>query len=364
MRITWYKISRNFSKFYWILLLACCVFTIYKYKRSSAGSQNHLQNASNIQAHKSGNDLAEDSSEFDEIPLANRIIYLNNITVDVLKPKNKRNVFFVFDAITDSRRRKKLNFREICSIESAVLKHPDHIIFIIYLTYDSIVELQITKSFYGLPYKNIRFGKLNVNQFLAETPWKNVDVQNIFGTFKDISKLIRLLLLWKYGGIYIDSKMIVKESLKNLKIFLCNDDTGSTAYNVMEFEEKNIVEIFINNTLRDFTTGNKATSLFTAKIVEKLCENSKKEYNRKACKGFKVMSKEFCYPLSDDIIWQLFDEKYKGNIMMLVKKSAIINMWNEKSDTTNVDKTKHTAAAEIMKEYCPQTFGVVWKNEF
>lgn len=102
----------------------------------------------------------------------------------------------------------------------SVLKHPDHIIFIIYLTYDSIVELQITKSFYGLPYKNIRFGKLNVNQFLAETPWKNVDVQNIFGTFKDISKLIRLLLLWKYGGIYIDSKMIVKESLKNLKNFL------------------------------------------------------------------------------------------------------------------------------------------------
>ena len=158
--------------------------------------------------------------------------------------------------------------------------------------------------------------------------------------------------------------MIVKESLKNFKNFLCSDDKGSIAYNVMEFEEKNIVEIFINNTLKDFIKGNKVTSLFTANIVEKLCENSKKEHDRETCKGFKIMSKEFCYPLSKTIQWQLFDEDYKGNIIMLIKKSAIINLWNENSENKKVDKAKHTAAADIMKQYCPQTFGAVWKNEF
>ena len=121
MRSIWYKISKHFSQILWILLLACCVVTIYKYKKSSAGNQKPSQNALNIQAQKIENDFAEASSEFDEIPLTNRIINLNNITVDVLKPKNKRNVFFVFDSITDGRRRKKLNFREICSIESAGL---------------------------------------------------------------------------------------------------------------------------------------------------------------------------------------------------------------------------------------------------
>jgi len=118
MRSVWYKISRNYSKFYWVFLLTCCMFTIYKYRKSSAVNvkpDKHPQNAFNIKSHES----EKDSSEFDEIPLANRIINLNNITIDVLKPKNKRNVFFVFDSITDSRRRKKLNFREICSIESA-----------------------------------------------------------------------------------------------------------------------------------------------------------------------------------------------------------------------------------------------------
>ena len=122
MRSVWYKISRNYSKFYWLFLLTCCILTIYKYRKSSTVNvkpDKHPQNAFNIQTHESEKDLPEDSSEFDEIPLANRIINLNNITVDVLKPKNKRNVFFVFDSITDSHRRKKLNFREICSIESA-----------------------------------------------------------------------------------------------------------------------------------------------------------------------------------------------------------------------------------------------------
>jgi hypothetical protein len=122
MRNIWYKISRNCSKFYWIILLTCCIVTIHKYRKSSKVNEKldkHPQNAFNIQAHDSEKNLSGDSSEFDEIPLANRIINLNNITVDVLKPKNKRNVFFVFDSITDSRRRNKLNFREICSIESA-----------------------------------------------------------------------------------------------------------------------------------------------------------------------------------------------------------------------------------------------------
>ncbi|XP_070507602.1 lactosylceramide 4-alpha-galactosyltransferase-like [Chironomus tepperi] len=363
MRRTWYKISEKYSKIFWIFLLGLCIITLYKYRKSSVNVQSvqqHSQNAFNP-AHKNDNDLLENSSEFDEIPLANRIINLNNITTDVLKPKNKRNVFFVFDSITDSRRRKKLNFREICSIESAVLKHPDHIIFIIYLTYDNIVELQITKSFYGLPYKNLRFGKLNVNQFIAETPWKDVDV---YGNFKDISKLVRLLLLWKYGGIYVDSSMIIKESLKNLKNFLCSNDIGSTAYNVMEFDEKNIVEIFINNTLKDFTAGNSDILINTEKIVKNLCKNARTEYDRVICRGFKVMSKEFCYPISSNIHWQLFDVNYKGKIIMLIEKSAIINLWNEKYDMKKVDKVRQTAVAEIMKEYCPKTFGVVWKNEF
>jgi len=158
--------------------------------------------------------------------------------------------------------------------------------------------------------------------------------------------------------------MVVKESLQNLKNFLCSNDQGSTAYNIMEFEERNIVEIFINNTLKDFTAGNKQTSTFTANTVEKLCENSKIELDRKICKGFKVMSQGFCYPISESIQWQLFDEDYKEKIIKLIGMSAIINFWDESSKVKRVDKTKDTAAAEIMKEYCPRTFGVVWKNEF
>lgn len=67
------------------------------------------------------NNSPEISSEFDELPVDNRVISLNSISDDALVPKNSRNIFFLFNAMTgmSNSKRVKLGYQDICSVESA-----------------------------------------------------------------------------------------------------------------------------------------------------------------------------------------------------------------------------------------------------
>ncbi|OMO85125.1 hypothetical protein CCACVL1_10418 [Corchorus capsularis] len=114
--------------------------------------------------------------------------------------------------------------REILALESVFKSHPDGCLVILSRTLDSVNGYRILKPFLDR--------KLKVQAITPDLPFlvKNTPAESWFEDMKDgnkdpggiplaqnLSNLMRLVVLYKYGGIYLDTDFIVLKSFKSLK---------------------------------------------------------------------------------------------------------------------------------------------------
>ena len=157
--------------------------------------------------------------------------------------EHKFNIFFV----ETNENKTKLTSKDSCAIESAALNNPDALVF--YYSKNVVIDKNLLNR-----YKNIQTRKLIVEDIFKNTPFFSLWKKLVIGSYSlnHLSDALRLALIWKYGGIYLDTDII---TIKSLRIILNFPGIGayseSAANNAVIVYPKN--HPFINQTMIEFT---------------------------------------------------------------------------------------------------------------
>lgn len=114
--------------------------------------------------------------------------------------ENENNVFFIETSCMEKCESVTLNSRQACSIESAAMMNPQANIVIVFVTdLNRIEQSETIQSL--MRYRNIKFYRLNLFEFVVDTPAEHfvwsLKLYNSKYLNNNVSNILRLLLLWR-----------------------------------------------------------------------------------------------------------------------------------------------------------------------
>lgn len=127
---------------------------------------------------------------------------------------SRRNIFFLETfCFGEGDGQAKLNYRQACSIEAAARTNPNMAVNLFYLSPapPSNLTRQLTQLL--LKYDNVQVSRIKLPEYIRNTPiehWYSSGILAKSGWPNiHMSDFLRLLTLWKYGGIYLDLDVVV-----------------------------------------------------------------------------------------------------------------------------------------------------------
>lgn len=278
----------------------------------------------------------------------NRELHQNATTIfleNILRSENlidmNEGIFFVDTTrMKNPKKERRLTIRQSCAIESAALTNPNNKIFIIFVAPFELETIELTdKMKVLLEYPNVYPLALNLIQFSIDTPLEHFFANG--SIFKSIfikshtSDAIRLLLLWKYGGTYIDTDMIVKLELDQLPHnYICRDHgfLNGAILNLDKGKGNEFAEIFMQDMVENFNGtdwGSNGPFMFQ-RVLSKIC-GTDNVHEMKICDGFHILPDKFCYPVTGVKWMDLFSKKTSKKVMNKVEFSFVVHFWNKLS---------------------------------
>ncbi|KAH8263401.1 hypothetical protein KR044_008257, partial [Drosophila immigrans] len=264
-----------------------------------------------------------------------------------------------------------LTARQACSIESAALNNPEFQVFVLfasptYLPKAEDPKLPLIEALQS--YKNVHLRQLNIWRYAMGTPiedWVNKgDLFESSFLTEHTSDLLRLMSLYRYGGIYMDIDVVVLRSMENLALNYVGAEDAETLCNaVLSLGPKDkgheIAEIF----LRDFQANyngqlytNNGPSLM-GRVTKQVCNSTSiKEIvaESRNCSGFKVFNSTAFYPIAWPAWRRFIEPQYLNDTLAATKNSYLIHLWNKVSYEQPFKVGDDTAFGKYAHEHCPK----------
>lgn len=183
-------------------------------------------------------------------------LHLKNILDYAVTPGKS---IFLLDTSSSSKDTAKLELlpRAACAIESAARAHPDRDTYMLYTTRGltkfndapSDKYVQILSK-----YDNIHFAYINVEEYGRGTPLEqlimNKTIESSQFKVSHTSDMLRTLTLWRYGGIYLDTDVIVLKSFDDLsENFVGVESKDSINCAILGFSHKGVGHEYISSVL-------------------------------------------------------------------------------------------------------------------
>lgn len=218
-----------------------------------------------------------------------------------------------------------------------------------------------------LSYENVHFNSIDLEEFSTGTPLENFMMSgrlhsSIFAV-SHTSDALRLLVLWRYGGTYLDTDMIVRQKLDSIPSnYACHEvaeGINGAILNLSDDEDgRQLAETFMINMIENFngTVWGSNGPLLMTRVLQDLCKtNSTKEMiAMKSCEGFHVLPKQLCYAVNG-LSWpKLFNETSAEWAMKKVENSLVVHFWNNLSRKTPLSVNSTAAYIQLAKLHCPK----------
>lgn len=155
--------------------------------------------------------------------------YYNNSADSILFRRN--SIFFIRTSC------EKIKFHEACSIESAATKHVDKEINVLFTSPTPKCYCQNIFLEKLLTLTNVEFYRIYLETYVLKTPIEYRVIKHILRKKRSqtiLKEILKMITLYKYGGITIDLNMILARSLYALSLNFAareddDDDHISTA---------------------------------------------------------------------------------------------------------------------------------------
>ncbi|XP_069812834.1 alpha-1,4-N-acetylglucosaminyltransferase-like [Dendropsophus ebraccatus] len=261
----------------------------------------------------------------------------------------------------------------LCSIESAARMYPDRPVVYFMKGLNDIItvkdERKAQEYFLTLSsYKNIYFFPLNFEKLFADTPllpwYQKVDPNKERYWVHVKSDACRFALIWKYGGIYMDTDVISIRQIPKINFLAAEDDitTGSSVFGMSPKYKLTweFLENFVQNYKGD-VWGQQGPLLLT-RIVRKYCGLPQfKSVDHMMCANISYFHRERFAPIPWPS-WGKFFEVW--NKLPTFDNTYAIHLWNFMNTKKQVMVPKsNTLIEHLYKQYCPSTYEAILNNK-
>ncbi|KAI3434068.1 Gb3_synth domain-containing protein [Psidium guajava] len=257
--------------------------------------------------------------------------------------------------------------RELFTLESLFNSHPDGCLVIVSGSLDSKRGSEVLRPFRDKGHKVIAISP-NFGYLLKDTPAQlwfqrlkrgNLDPGEV-ALGQNLSNLLRLVLLYKFGGVYIDTDVIVLKSLSQLRNVIgaqtLDLETGNWSRlnnAVLVFDKSHpLIFKFIEEFALTFD-GNKwghNGPYLVSRVVSRV--SGRPGYN------FTVLPPPAFYPVDWSRIQSLFrgprghlhSKWLHGKLRHIVKQSYAVHLWNKQSRKLRVERG--SIVDRLMSDCC------------
>lgn len=306
---------------------------------------------------------------FDETNLVeinhSRSFDFDDILIAEVQPENGKNVFFVESGDTEIN--VTLKIRQTCSIESAAFMNPHLKVFVLFTSKERLRNLSRTPEVEAiLSYPNVFVNSIDIERFSLGTPFQEFIQRKVLlkSSYKVVhtSDVVRFMVLWRYGGTYLDTDIIVRKKLDSIPPnYGCPESEtfmNNAAINFQSINENYIIEAFVYDLIRNFngqSWGHNGPTMMT-RVLTMLCNTNQtlEMLHKGNCKSFHVMRKETCYPVGGMQASQLFTDSLGPKTMEVVKDSLVVHFWNSATKGWKLKKSQSAAYIQLAKEFCPK----------
>lgn len=292
-----------------------------------------------------------------------------DVSTALTKPEYGENVFFLETG--ESTVDVKLTPRQACAIESAALTNPHQKIFVLYSSRERLESLHKAAEFEAIrSYPNVFIYHLNMLELALGSPleefFRSKRLQRSEYRLEHTSDALRLLLLWKFGGTYLDMDMIVRKKLDSVQSnYACAKDDeliNGAILNLDRNEGRLIASYFMDAFSMSFDGEDYAANgpVLITEVLESLCRtvNISKMTTMSDCEGFHVMKRKHCYAIPYTS-WDVFmTEDYIDYAMASVEDSIVVHFWNNLSHDTPINKSSQAPYAQLARKHCPKVFRI------
>lgn len=242
-------------------------------------------------------------------------------------------------------------------------------VFVLFVTrHDEMIKLEKTPEILMmLSYENVYLYTFDQLQFSLDTPFEEFmrsgRLEKSVFVVSHTSDVLRLLVLWKFGGTYLDTDMIVRQRLDSVPSNFACDDTDNTLNGaILNFShDKNgrqLAERFMDDLIKNFNGAIWGSNgpLLVTRVLKTLCKtNITKEMSAKgSCDGFHVLPKELCYPISGLSWAKFFNETMSDYAMQKVDNAIAVHFWNNLSKHEKLSVNSSAAYVQLAKQFCPK----------
>ncbi|GFU96168.1 lactosylceramide 4-alpha-galactosyltransferase [Trichonephila clavipes] len=280
-------------------------------------------------------------------------------TRDCLVCIEENTIFFI-----ESSDSHHLNARQACAIESAAMHHPDRQVAVLMTSPE---PLDLKNNFTGpiSLLKNVKLLRVDFGQLMFDTPlwhwyikekWKRSPFKVLH-----ISDALRLVIIWKYGGLYLDLDVVVFQSLSILRNTTSTDNGINVATALLAFDPGHPL---LENTIQDYASNYapmefaKNGPLLLMKNFKKMCGVSKVDEvrlsNVSKC-DVHVLPMEAAYPIPYER-WNEYFNSHTTPNETAFNSSLLIHVWNKLSSGGRVVIGQNSLYEMAMKKHCPTVY--------
>uniref|UniRef100_A0A1S4KI02 Alpha 1,4-glycosyltransferase domain-containing protein n=1 Tax=Culex quinquefasciatus TaxID=7176 RepID=A0A1S4KI02_CULQU len=293
------------------------------------------------------------------------IVYLQNVQANESEFSSGKNIFFIVSTLSRNGEI-KLNARQACAIESAARSNPDWKIFPLFVatTWFNSTHNEFISPL--LRYCNIHMRFIDWKTFATGTPvedlFTNHILQNSSFVVEHTSDVFRLLTLYKYGGTYVDTDVVVRRSFDLLlPNFFGLEGRGYVGSAVFNLQASGYGHRFAGAALKDLAEhfdGKVWTAngpMLLTRNLQKFCNVlDVTKMSRERCGGqLSVLPPDAFFRVR---YWQherFFHPEHTETVMASIKDDIVVHLWNKLSSKIQQKVDSSTAYVKLAHEYCP-----------
>uniref|UniRef100_A0A1B6M2G1 Alpha 1,4-glycosyltransferase domain-containing protein n=1 Tax=Graphocephala atropunctata TaxID=36148 RepID=A0A1B6M2G1_9HEMI len=293
--------------------------------------------------------------------------------------KTVKNIFFVESRCSTEKMLKGyadnkglvLTARQSCAVESTAVTNPDRTVFVFHSCplEDDFLHHSPQYVVRLFSYPNVHVVRLNNSLVFDGSPVQRLFedrlLENSSFPVEHSSDIIRLVLLWRFGGTYCDLDVVTIRSLEGLRSNWAGaEDEESVATGVMNFDHQGAAHDMLQRMLehinqhydRNGWTSN-GPWLMTTFVIRECNISQVREAESHCLLDFTVYKSYILYPIHYSQVHQLFVPHLGSQTARNVKTSSYsVHMWNKISHDMPVFVGSTQGYALLADQFCPNVY--------
>ncbi|KAG5670081.1 hypothetical protein PVAND_000366 [Polypedilum vanderplanki] len=288
-----------------------------------------------------------------------------------LKNSNSQQIFFIESHLEGHRNLSSP--KQACSIESAARINPNLDIYLLLMTdQDEVVLDQTPQLEVLLSYPNIRIRFANITEFtrgtILEEFFKENKVQKSNFRLAHTSDIMRMLVLNKFGGLYLDHDVLSLYPVKLIpdKNFACMEKPNqfnNAIIRLDKIEGKKYTDVYLEKVANNYNPNSwpaNGPELVTESFKTYCNETTLDMKKTSKCDKITAWAAEKCFLYMWYEYQMFYEEKYKDESLrkMATIGGFFIHIWNSafkfNKKTYTLSRDSKALYMELAETYCPK----------